>query len=193
MTTDDGHTQPGPGGTPDPAPGPAPQPGSTVPGPVPQPGVQPGAAPPEHQGRQYPGPGQPPPGTGQPGAALSPSSPGEPVDTGQLVRLVLHGLGALLIILGISLPVDGGGVLWSNSAAWAALAAVAAIAQGIALLGRSQLSGQAWTIGAAAAGTLVLIWTLILLPQISTNMAFMFTVGTACAVAAVWLSPDRKV
>ena len=107
------------------------------------------------------------------------------------LRMILHVAAALLVILGISLPVDGSGVMWSNSAAWAALATVAALAQGLALMGAKELGGRSWMIAAIAAGALVLIWTLIMLPSISTNQAFMFTMGTACAVGGVLLSPSR--
>lgn len=147
-----------------------------------------------------PGPLGPPPPPGSavasdPAAAPDPASgtrsAGNPAANSFALRAALHGLAGLLIILGISAPVDSGSVLWVNSAAWAALATLAALAQAAALLDPKDLNGHSWLIAAIATGTLVLIWTLIMLPQISTNMAFMVTLGTACAVGGVWLSPAR--
>lgn len=109
------------------------------------------------------------------------------------VRLLLHVVAVLLVILGISLEVDSTDNLWSSSAAWAGFATVAALAQAVALLGKETFGGQAWTIGAAGAAGLLLFWTLLMLPMISTNMAFMVTLGTAAAAVAVALSPDRRL
>ncbi len=135
--------------------------------------------------------------SGQPGgygaAAGSAPQTGSGTDNGTLVRIVLHALALLLVVLGISIPMDDMGTLWGDSAAWAAFAVVAAIAQGAAFFTKPALGGNGWFIGAAGAAGLLLFWTLLMLPMIQTNMAFMVTVGTACAAVAVALSPDRRL
>lgn len=108
-------------------------------------------------------------------------------------RTLLHILAAVLVVAGISLPLDGSGVLWADSAAWAAFAVVAAVAQIAAVGSRGSMDGRAWWIGAAGAGGLLLFWTLLMLPAISTNMAFLVTLGTAAAVYGVMTSPDRRI
>lgn len=114
--------------------------------------------------------------------------------TGDVVRIVLHVLALLLVVLGISIDMDDrDSVLWSDTWTWAGFATLMALAQGAALLPRTALSGAGWTIGAIGAGGLLLFWTLLMLPMISTNMAFLVTLGTACATAGVLLSPDRKL
>lgn len=114
--------------------------------------------------------------------------------SGDVVRIVLHALALLLVVLGISIDMDErGSVLWSDTWTWAGFATLMALAQGAALLPRSALSGVGWTIGAVGAGGLLLFWTLLMLPMISTNLAFLVTLGTACAAAAVMLSPDRRL
>lgn len=114
--------------------------------------------------------------------------------TGDVVRIVLHVLALLLVVLGISIDMDDrDSVLWSDTWTWAGFATLMALAQGAALLPRTALSGAGWTIGAIGAGGLLLFWTLLMLPMISTNMAFLVTLGAACATAGVLLSPDRKL
>lgn len=115
--------------------------------------------------------------------------------TRDVVRIVLHVLALILIVLGISLDLDdrGAGALWSDTWTWAGFATLMALAQIAALLPRSAASGGGWTIGAVGAGGLLLFWTLLMLPMINSNMAFLVTLGTACAVAGVLLSPDRRV
>lgn len=115
------------------------------------------------------------------------------MDTNQILRIALHAIALIVIVIGISVEMDGMDVLWSESWTWASFATVMAVAQGAALLPRTTVGGLGWTIGAVGAGGLLLFWTLLMLPMISTNMAFMVTVGTACAAAAVMMSPDRKV
>ncbi len=116
------------------------------------------------------------------------------MSTGEVVRLVLHVLALLLVALGLSADLDDrDSVLWSDTWTWAGFATLMALAQGAALLPRTVLSGAGWTTGAVGAGGLLLFWTLLMLPLISTNMAFLVTLGTACATAAVLLSPDRKL
>lgn len=157
------------------------------------------AAPPQ-QGGTF---GQPQGGHGssgpqgqQPGAAsaATPVSGSSGMATGDVVRIVLHVLALLLVVIGISLDMDGrDSVLWSDTWTWAGFATLMALAQGAALLPKTALSGVGWTIGAVGAGGLLLFWTLLMLPTISTNMAFLVTLGTACATAGVLLSPDRKL
>ncbi|QFG67664.1 hypothetical protein [Ornithinimicrobium pratense] len=150
-----------------------------------------------HQGQATEGAPQPqpqpqqqaprPPGTAGPAATTTTS-------TRDVVRIVLHVLALILVVLGISLDLDDrGGGLWSDTWTWAGFATLMALAQIAALLPRSAASGAGWTIGAVGAGGLLLFWTLLMLPMISTNMAFLVTLGTACAVAGVLLSPDRRV
>lgn len=116
------------------------------------------------------------------------------MSTGDVLRLVLHVLALLLVVLGISLDLDDrGGSLWSDTWTWAGFATLMALLQGAALLPRTAVSGAGWTLGAVGAGGLLLFWTLLMLPMISTNMAFLVTLGTACATAAVLLSPDRRI
>lgn len=101
----------------------------------------------------------------------------------------LHVLAALLIILGISLPLDGG-TFWTQAWTWAGLTTIAALVQAVLLVpGDVKLS---WQLAAGAAATLVLTWTLVFLPMVQTDRGFMVTLGTALAVAAVWLHPARK-
>lgn len=115
------------------------------------------------------------------------------MDAGQIVRIVLHAVALIVVVIGISVEMDGFDVLWSDSWTWASFATLMALAQGAALLPKSAAGGLGWTIGAIGAAGLLLFWTLLMLPMISTNMAFMVTVGTACAAAAVMMSPDRKI
>lgn len=175
-----------------------------------------GSSPERHQGQaaghtavpphQQPQPGQPQqpqpqqPQTGQP--QPQPAQPGgkggsaatTTTSTRDVVRIVLHVLALILVVLGISLDLDDrGGGLWGDTWTWAGFATLMALAQIAALLPRSAASGTGWTIGAVGAGGLLLFWTLLMLPMISTNMAFLVTLGTACAVAGVLLSPDRRV
>lgn len=131
---------------------------------------------------------------------LQPSAPGAPtpgasaMGTAEIVRIVLHVLALLLVVLGISIDMDDrGGQLWGDTWTWAGFATLMALLQGAALLPRTALGGAGWTLGAVGAGGLLLFWTLLMLPMISTNMAFLVTLGTACATAAVLLSPDRKL
>lgn len=142
-----------------------------------------GASPQGHQGQ----------GPEQGRTATGPSTT-TTTSTRDVVRIVLHVLALLLIVLGISLDLDDrGGGLWGDTWTWAGFATLMALAQIAALLPRSAASGTGWTIGAVGAGGLLLFWTLLMLPMISTNMAFLVTLGTACAVAGVLLSPDRRV
>ncbi|WP_131103556.1 hypothetical protein [Ornithinimicrobium sufpigmenti] len=153
------------------------------------PGQQPRA------GQTQTGPTQPGP-AGQAGSATSTASTttSPTTSTRDVVRIVLHVLALILVVLGISLDLDdGGGGLWGDTWTWAGFATLMALAQVAALLPRSAASGAGWTIGAVGAGGLLLFWTLLMLPMISTNMAFLVTLGTACAVAGVLLSPDRRV
>lgn len=116
------------------------------------------------------------------------------MSTGDIVRIVLHVLALLLVVLGISIDMDDrGGQLWGDTWTWAGFATLMALLQGAALLPRTAMGGVGWTLGAVGAGGLLLFWTLLMLPMISTNMAFLVTLGTACATAAVLLSPDRKL
>lgn len=143
-------------------------------------------------GPQGPGSGPQSSGSGTP-ASPTPS-PSTPMDTGQIVRIVLHAVTLIVVVLGISLDMDGlDGNLWGDSWTWASFATLMALAQGAALLPKTVANGIGWTIGAIGAAGLLLFWTLLMLPMISTNMAFMVTVGTACAAAAVMMSPDRKL
>lgn len=128
------------------------------------------------------------PGQGGPGGAGGSTPARAPADKGALVRAVLHGLALVLVVLGVSIPM-GQDSLWSASAAWAGFACAAALAQGVAALPSTGGSRTNWQVGAVGAGALVLFWTLIMLPAISSNMAFMVTLGTGCAVAAVLLHP----
>lgn len=82
--------------------------------------------------------------------------------------------------------------MWTSEATWAALTTVVAIVQGAAAFGRHQLGGRGWVIGAGATGVLLLTWTLIFLPEVSSNRGFMVTLGVAAAALAIWLSPDRR-
>lgn len=125
-------------------------------------------------------------------ASAAPAQKAGPKDNRDTVRIVLHVLALLLVVLGISLEM-GRDPLWGDTWAWAGFATLMALAQAAALLPRSTASGMGWTIGAVGAGGLLLFWTLLMLPMISTNMAFMVTLGTACAAAAVLMSPDRRV
>lgn len=128
------------------------------------------------------------------GPATAPVSGNNGMSTGDVVRIVLHVLALLLVVIGISIDMDGReSILWSDTWTWAGFATLMALAQGAALLPRSALSGAGWAIGAVGAGGLLLFWTLLMLPMISTNMAFLVTLGTACATAGVLLSPDRKL
>lgn len=140
-------------------------------------------------------------GYGQPAAAgassttaATPVSGSSGMSTAEVVRLVLHIVALLLVVLGISLDLDDrGGALWGDTWTWAGFATLMALLQGAAMLPKSALSGAGWTLGAIGAGGLLLFWTLLMLPMISTNMAFLVTLGSACAVAAVLLSPDRRL
>lgn len=113
--------------------------------------------------------------------------------TGSSGRTLLHVLALVLVVAGISLPLDGSGVLWQDSAAWAAFATAAAVAQVAAVGSRGAMDGRAWWVGAAGAGGLLLFWTLLMLPVVSTNMAFLVTLGTAASVYGVLTSPDRRI
>lgn len=108
-------------------------------------------------------------------------------------RTVLHVLALLLVVAGVSLPLDGDRSLWATTTAWAAFATVAAVAQLAALGSHGSASVNAWWTGAIGAGSLVLFWTLLMLPVISTTAAFLVTLGTAAAVTAVLASPDRRI
>ena len=126
--------------------------------------------------------------------AAAPVSGSSGMSTADVVRLALHIAALLLVVLGISLDLDDrGGALWSDTWTWAGFATLMALLQGAAMLPRTTLSGAGWTLGAVGAGGLLLFWTLLMLPMISTNMAFLVTLGTACATAAVLLSPDRRL
>lgn len=141
----------------------------------------------------YPGPHQP---SAQPGAStVAAPTPGSgSMSSGDVVRIVLHVLALLLVVLGISIDMDDrDSVLWSDTWTWAGFATLMALAQCATLLPKTALAGAGWTIGAVGAGGLLLFWTLLMLPMISTNMAFLVTLGTACATAGVLLSPDRKL
>lgn len=146
--------------------------------------------------------GPPPPPEGPPsggtpsaGGHAAPAPPPRPTTSLSpgTTRTVLHVLATVLVVVGITVPMDGFDVLWASSSTWAAFATLAAVAQLAALGGVSTLGGRAWTVGAAGAGGLVLFWTLLMLPAISTNMAFLVTLGTAAAVTAVLMSPDRRI
>lgn len=164
-----------------------------------QPGYPHGSGAPQHQGQ--PGTGAPQqhgaaPQFGQtaPAGTATPVAGSSEMSSGQVIRIVLHGLALVLVVLGISLDLDDrGGALWGDTWTWAGFATLLAVLQLGALLPRTALSGAGWTLGAVGAGGLLLFWTLLMLPAISTNMAFLVTLGTACAVAAVLLSPDRKL
>ncbi|MCK0113213.1 hypothetical protein MWU75_13780 [Ornithinimicrobium sp. F0845] len=165
-----------------------------APGPQGAPG-QPSGYPPQG-GYGHPEGGPPQAGTATAAAATAaaPVSGSSAMSTADVVRLVLHIAALLLVVLGISLDLDNrGSVLWGDTWTWAGFATLMAVLQGGAMLPRTALSGAGWTLGAIGAGGLLLFWTLLMLPMISTNMAFLVTLGTACAVAAVLLSPDRKV
>lgn len=114
-------------------------------------------------------------------------------DSSSAVRIILHILCPLLIIAGISAPLDrAGSIMWTSEPTWAALATVAALVQIAAAFPPHLLGGRGWTVGASAAGVLLLTWTLIFLPGVASNRGFMVTLGVAAAASAVWLSPDRK-
>lgn len=135
---------------------------------------------------------------GQQFGAATPAAPvagnNNSMSSGDILRLVLHILALLLVVLGISIDMDGrDSGMWSDTWTWAGFATLMALAQGAAMLPKSALSGAGWTVGAIGAGGLLLFWTLLMLPMIGTNMAFMVTLGTACATATVLLSPDRKI
>lgn len=180
-----------------------PQPGPYAGVPAGGPGQHPGARQGQHHGQQGQAPGQyqgqadgTGQGAGQPGAStVAAPTPGRgSMSTGDVVRIVLHVLALLLVVLGISIDMDGrDSVLWGDTWAWAGFATLMALAQCAALLPKTALSGAGWTIGAIGAGGLLLFWTLLMLPMISTNMAFLVTLGTACAAGGVLLSPDRKL
>lgn len=157
-----------------------------------------GPGPQGQQGQTHqaePGPTTTGPTTTGPTTAAPGGTPAQTGSTGTLgvVRIVLHVLALLLVVLGISLDLDDRGAMWSDTWAWAGFATLMALAQAAALLPRSATSGASWLIGAVGAGGLLLFWTLLMLPMISTNSAFLVTLGTACAVAGVLLSPDRRV
>lgn len=136
----------------------------------------------------------PPQGPGSTTTTTTAAPKAGTTSTRDVVRIVLHVLALVLVVLAISVDMDDrGGNLWGDTWTWAGFATLMALAQVAALLPRTALSGTGWTVGAVGAGGLVLFWTLLMLPQISTNMAFLVTLGTACAVAGVLLSPDRKV
>ncbi len=107
--------------------------------------------------------------------------------------MVLHILCPLLVVLGLSLDLDDrNGNLWGVIAAWAAFATLASLAQGAALLANGDRKHVGWTVAAAGAAGLLLFWTLLILPVISTNAAFLITLGVVAGVAAVALNPARK-
>lgn len=131
-----------------------------------------------------------PQGPGQPQWQGGQAPPEMPTDRGLVLRAVFHGLAALIIILGVSLPLDNG-TFWTDAWTWAGLTTLAAIAQAAVLLPGLDRK-LAWQVSAGAAATLVLTWTLVFLPMIGGDRGFMVTVGTALAVAAIWLHPARK-
>lgn len=138
-------------------------------------------------------PGHPSP-TGGPSQQSAPTDQSGSGPSGvQMTRILLHILCPLLIITGISAPLDGEGtVMWTSEPTWAALTVIAALVQLAGAFGTHQLSGHGWTIAAAATGVLLLTWTLIFLPGVASNRGFMVTLGVAAAGVAVWLSPDRR-
>jgi len=155
----------------------------------------------------------PPPAPAQPFADTTGEVTRGPDPTSEVAAAPRHGatvtltLGLVLGLLAIAAVVigllveesDGGGSpsanLWDRTSAplWSIVAIVAAVAT---LLPAVRTVGNlpanlAWTIAAIGAGYLVFWWVLFILPEISLNVAFLVTIGVACAVAAVWTSPDN--
>jgi hypothetical protein len=102
--------------------------------------------------------------------------------------------GVVLTALGLSIPFDST-CLWATSTAWAIFAMVAAlVALGPLVAGPTGRPPAAmWTVGAVGAGALLLFWVLVALPGVTSNAGFVLTLGTACTLAGVWLSPGRRV
>lgn len=58
---------------------------------------------------------------------------------------------------------------------------------------REQNAEKLWTIAAIATAALIAYWVIIVLPGVSTNSAFVQTLGVGCAAIGIWLSPGRRL
>lgn len=191
-------------------------PGQQPPGygaPQQQPGGPQGGQPhPGRQGPQQPQPGaqtQPPaygappggwqqaqgtgPGggyTGQPTPPSTPSKPKDPVSTVQVVRYVLAGLSAALVVLGVSLPINGD-TMWAENTMWTIFAVVAALAT-VALAFVQATKDILWLIGVSGLIALALFWVLIMLPGITSDNGFLVTVGLGLAALGFYLANEAS-
>jgi len=110
------------------------------------------------------------------------------------IALVLGLVAVVGVVLGLLLKGDAGGTtdprsFWTQMGwTWAVLAIVAAVATLLPLartaVGMS--AKQVSTIVSIGAGILVLEWVLFVLPQISSNRAFLLTLAVLAAAGAAW-------
>src|SRR5690606_11468389 len=108
--------------------------------------------------------------------------------------LALGVLAVAGVVLGLLLSADvpGGGTVsfWDQMGwTWAVLGIVAAVATLLPVIGRAigLSSAQVVSIVTIAAGVLGLWWVLFILPYISSNRAFLATIGVLAAAGAAWV------
>ena len=119
-------------------------------------------------------------------------------DRAALTATVVGGAGALLLLLGLSMPLSGpGSTFWTVVPAWAVFAVLAAL---VALVpqvpGRGGLDrDQAWRVGAAGAAGLGLFWLLVIVftGEAASNRGFVLTLATGLLAGSVWLARRRSV
>jgi hypothetical protein len=172
-------------------------------------GVDPAYLDPRSGADQHHRPDQPyadPPLEGVAGLAASASASAQDADGGRTRSGQVHGqapgqslsrmLAALawpVIAIGLFIP-ESGSSAFGRIPAWSAFALACLVLVGVGAFGGQQGPGQGrtWTLGVVGACGLVTFWVLLVLPVIGRNTSFALTLGTAAAVAGVWLTPGRR-
>lgn len=153
------------------------------------PGQPPYGAPPGgwHQGQA---PGQQGPYPGQPQQPGKPAKSTPPLTTSQILRFVFAGLAAVLVILGVSLPIDGE-TMWTEGTLWTIFGVLAVLAAGALAFVRASKDVW-WLVGVSGVAALALFWVLIMLPGITSNNGFLVTVGLGLAALGLYLANDAS-
>jgi hypothetical protein len=112
---------------------------------------------------------------------------------GQSLSRMLAALAWPVTAIGLFIP-ESGSSAFGRIPAWSAFALACLVLVGIGAFGGQQGPGQGrtWTLGVVGACGLVTFWVLLVLPVIGRNTSFALTLGTAAAVAGVWLTPGRR-